>query len=113
MPSQAMEHAISVFRDRRTARTNQALPTLEEQRAGFAPAGRLYPIPDDVQVTAVDAGGVPASWRMAPGADPAACCCSYTAAATISGRAQPRRAGRPARASQRDASPVPRIPPGT
>jgi hypothetical protein len=62
IPSQAMEHAISVFRDRRTARTSQGRPTLEEQRAGFAPAGRLYPITNDVQVTAVDAGGVPAYW---------------------------------------------------
>ncbi len=70
MPSQAMEHAISVFRDRRTARTSQDRPTLEEQRAGFAPAGRLFPIPDDVQVTVVGAGGVPASWLMAPLADP-------------------------------------------
>jgi len=45
-------------------------PRCLEQRAGFAPAGRLYPIPDDVQVTVVDAGGVPAYWLMAPGADP-------------------------------------------
>ena len=40
MPSQAMQHLIGAFRDRRAARANQAPPTLDERRAGFAPAGR-------------------------------------------------------------------------
>ena len=68
MPSQAMQHLIGAFRDRRAARANQAPPTLEERRAAFAPAGRLHPVPDDVLVAAVTAGGVPAYWLDAPGA---------------------------------------------
>src|SRR5690348_6966480 len=33
------------------------------------PAGRLHPVPDDVMVTEVTAGGVPAHWLATPGAD--------------------------------------------
>jgi monoterpene epsilon-lactone hydrolase len=69
MPSQAMQDLIDTFRDRQKASASQAPPTLEELRASFAPAGRLYPVPDDVRVTEVDAGGVPAHWLTAPGAD--------------------------------------------
>jgi len=47
----------------------QPPPPLEELRAAFAPAGRLHPIPDDVLVTEVTAGGVPAHWLDAPEAD--------------------------------------------
>ena len=43
--------------------------TLEERRAAFAPAGHLHPIPDNVLVSEVTAGGVPAHWVTAPGAD--------------------------------------------
>jgi monoterpene epsilon-lactone hydrolase len=42
---------------------------LEQRRAAFALAGRLHPLPDDVVVTDVTAGGVPAHWLAAPGAD--------------------------------------------
>src|SRR6185437_11183734 len=70
MPSPAMQQLIDAFRDRRTARPGQAPPALEELRAGFAPAGRVHPLPDDVLVTEVTAGGVPAHWLDAPGVDP-------------------------------------------
>ena len=40
---------------------------MEGRRATFAPAGRLHPVPDDVLVTEVSAGGVPAHWLAAPG----------------------------------------------
>lgn len=70
MPSPAMLQLIDVFRDRRTVRPGQAPPALEEFRAGFAPAGRVHPLPDDVLVTEVTAGGVPAHWLDAPGASP-------------------------------------------
>jgi monoterpene epsilon-lactone hydrolase len=70
MPSQAMQQLIDAFRDHRAARTGQAPPTLDELRAAFAPAGRLHPLPDYVLVAAVTAGGVPAYWLDAPGADP-------------------------------------------
>jgi monoterpene epsilon-lactone hydrolase len=69
MPSQAMQDLIDAFRDRQKAGTSQAPPTLEERRASFAPGGRLHPLPDDVLVREVTAGGVPAHWLAAPGAD--------------------------------------------
>jgi len=70
MPSQAMQDVIDALRDQQKASASQAPPTLAERRAAFAPAGRLHPIPDDVLVTEVSAGGVPAHWLAAPGADP-------------------------------------------
>jgi epsilon-lactone hydrolase len=72
MPSQAMQDLIDgFFKDREKAGGSQSPPpTLEERRATFAPAGRIHPIPDDVQVTEVSAGGVPAHWLAAPEADP-------------------------------------------
>jgi epsilon-lactone hydrolase len=69
MPSQAMRDAIDAVRDRQQASAGQAPPTLEERRAAFTPGDRLYPVPDDVLVTQVNAGGVPAHWLAAPGAD--------------------------------------------
>ena len=69
MPSQAMQDVIDAFRDRQKASASQAPPTLEERRAAFAPAGRIHPVPDDVLVREVTAGGVPAHWLAAPGAD--------------------------------------------
>jgi epsilon-lactone hydrolase len=68
MPSKEMQEVISALRDRRDTRARQPPPPLEQQRAAFAPAGRLHPIPGDVQVTDVDAAGVPAHWLLAPGA---------------------------------------------
>jgi len=75
MPSQAMQDLIDELRDQQQASQQQASagqppPTLAERRAAFAPAGRLHPLPDDVGVAEVDAGGVPAHWLTAPGADP-------------------------------------------
>jgi epsilon-lactone hydrolase len=67
MPSQAMQDVIDALRDQQKASASQAPPTLEERRATFAPAGRLHPVPDDVLVTEVSAGGVPAHWLAAPG----------------------------------------------
>jgi epsilon-lactone hydrolase len=69
MPSQAMQDLIDAFRDKQRASASQAPPSLDEWRAAFAPAGRLHPVPDDVQVRAVNAGGEPAHWLAAPGAD--------------------------------------------
>jgi monoterpene epsilon-lactone hydrolase len=69
MPSQAMQDVIDDLRAQQKASASQPPPTLEELRAAFAPAGRLHPVPDDVLVTEVTAGGVPAHWLAAPGAD--------------------------------------------
>jgi monoterpene epsilon-lactone hydrolase len=69
LPSQAMQDAINGLRDRHKASANNAPKTVEERRATFVPGDRLYPVPDDVVVTAVTAGGVAAHWLAAPGAD--------------------------------------------
>jgi monoterpene epsilon-lactone hydrolase len=69
MPSQEMQDVIDGLRDQQKASAGQAPPTLDQRRAAFAPAGRLHPVPDDVMVTEVTAGGVPAHWLAAPGAD--------------------------------------------
>ena len=67
MPSQAMQDSIDALRDRRKANAGQAPPTLAERRAAFVPGDRLHPVPDDVRVSEVSAGGVPAHWLDAPG----------------------------------------------
>jgi epsilon-lactone hydrolase len=69
MPSRDMQDVIDALRDQQKASVSQAPPTLEQRRATFAPAGRLYPVPDDVLVSEVTAGGVPAHWLAAPGTD--------------------------------------------
>jgi epsilon-lactone hydrolase len=69
MPSQAMQDSIDALRDQQRAAAGQPAPTLEERRATFAPGGRLHPVPEDVLVSKVTAGGVPAHWLGAPGAD--------------------------------------------
>jgi epsilon-lactone hydrolase len=69
MPSLAMQDAIDALRYRQRASAGEVSQTLAERRAAFAPAGRLHPVPDDVLVTEVTAGGVPAHWLAAPGAD--------------------------------------------
>lgn len=69
MPSPQMQLVIEALRQRQAARTDQPARTLDEIRAGYAPAGQLVPLPEDVLVTAVDAGGVRAYWLDAPGVD--------------------------------------------
>jgi epsilon-lactone hydrolase len=69
MPSQAMQDSIDALRERQKVSADQAPPSLEERRAAFTPGDRHYPVPDDVAVTAVNTGGVPAHWLSAPGAD--------------------------------------------
>ena len=69
MPSEAMQEAIDALRDRQKASASQAPPTLEQRRAAFTPGDRLHPLPDDVQVTEVTAGGVSAHWLTALGAE--------------------------------------------
>ncbi|WP_225726605.1 MULTISPECIES: alpha/beta hydrolase [unclassified Nocardia] len=69
MPSPEMQAVIEAFRERRKVRAGQAPPPLPQVRAAFAPAMRRHPIPDDVRVTEVTAGGVAAHWLSAPGVD--------------------------------------------
>ena len=70
MPSREMQDVIDALRDGQKASAGQAPAALEQRRAAFAPAGRLHPVPEDVLVEEVTAGGVPAHWLTAPGADP-------------------------------------------
>ncbi len=60
---------IDLLRDKQRVSASMPAPPLEERRATFVPGGRLHPVPDDVRVTEVTAGGVPAHWLAAPGAD--------------------------------------------
>jgi epsilon-lactone hydrolase len=69
MPSQPMQDLIDALEKQQAASAGQAPPTLEERRATFAPGGRPHRVPGDVLVTEVTAGGVPAHWLTAPGAD--------------------------------------------
>ena len=69
MPSRAMQAVIDALRDRQKAAAGQAPLTLEERRAAFTPGDRLHLVPDDVLVTDVTAGGVPAHWLAAPATD--------------------------------------------
>jgi len=69
VPSDEMQQLLRVLHERQ-AHAPATPPPLAEERADFAPAGPLHPIPDDVRVTEVSAGGVPAHWLDAPGTDP-------------------------------------------
>ena len=70
MPSQEMQNAIAVLRERQRAGAGQKPPALAELRASFTPGDRLYPLPQDVHVREVTAAGVPAHWLAPPGVDP-------------------------------------------
>jgi monoterpene epsilon-lactone hydrolase len=67
MPSQAMQDVMEALKERQRASAKEPSATLAEARAAFAPAGPVHPIPDDVVVTEVTAGGVSAHWLDAPG----------------------------------------------
>ncbi|MFE4467246.1 alpha/beta hydrolase [Leifsonia sp. NPDC056824] len=64
-----MDDLLELLHDRQRAAAGRPAETLAETRASFAPAGPVHPIPDDVRVTEVTAGGVEAHWLDAPGAD--------------------------------------------
>ena len=70
MPSPAMQDVIGEIRKQQQASAGAPPPSLEQRRAAFTPAGRPHPIPDDVVVTGVSAGGVPSHCLSAPGTDP-------------------------------------------
>lgn len=69
MPSQAMQDVLEELRERQHASADRPPATVAETRATFAPAGSVHPVPDDVLVTDVSAGGVTAHWLDAPGVD--------------------------------------------
>ncbi|WP_222706604.1 alpha/beta hydrolase [Lacisediminihabitans profunda] len=69
MPSQAMRRLMEELTRRQSAAADVAQPTLAEARTAFAPAGPVHPMPDDVLVREVTAGGVRSHWLDAPGVD--------------------------------------------
>jgi monoterpene epsilon-lactone hydrolase len=69
MLSQAMQDLLYQLKQRQRAASDEVPATLAEIRASFAPSGPIHPIPDDVQVREVNAGGVPAYWLDAPNID--------------------------------------------
>jgi monoterpene epsilon-lactone hydrolase len=64
-----MQQTINAFFKRREGARDRVPPTLEERRAAFAPADVRHPLPQDVSVTRVLAGGVSAHWLTAPGVE--------------------------------------------
>jgi epsilon-lactone hydrolase len=70
MPSPEMQQVIDSLWQRRAARTSEPARSLADARQGYAPAGQLRPLPEDIAIEQVDASGVPAYWLTAPGADP-------------------------------------------
>src|ERR1700760_3440822 len=70
MPSPAMQDVIGEIRKQQQASAGAPPPSLAQRRGAVHTAGRPHPIPDDVVVTGVSAGGVPSHWLSAPGTDP-------------------------------------------
>lgn len=69
MPSPEMQQLLQELKQRQRASAESDALSLTEARASFAPAGPIHPIPDDVRVTDIDAGGVPSHWLDSPGVD--------------------------------------------
>ena len=68
MRSEALEGIVTMLRSTAEQRGDTAI-TVEEWRAAYDGLGQLMPLADGTEVTAVDAGGVPAEWVVAPEAD--------------------------------------------
>jgi len=69
MNSPEMQAFLKAREEQMAAAADQPRPDTATMRAGADSMAR--PAPEDVAVTHVDAGGVPADWVVAPGADPA------------------------------------------
>ena len=66
MASQMLQTIIQMIR---SAPDLHGAP-VEQRRAAFEAVTQMFPVPDDVKSEPVDAGGIPAEWIAAPGADP-------------------------------------------
>ena len=70
MPSPEHQTVVDMLRAMAAA-APEASPTIEERRAAYEMIAAAFPVPDDIEVTPVTAGGVACDWVVAPGADPA------------------------------------------
>jgi epsilon-lactone hydrolase len=64
MPSAELQMMVDMIRSHAPA----GVPTVDDLRQQADASGGLMPLPDDVEVTPVDAGGVRAEWVRTPGA---------------------------------------------
>ena len=65
MASEQLQTVIQAIRSRPDLRG----APIEQRRAAMEAITTIFPVPDDVKSEPVDAGGVPAEWISAPGAD--------------------------------------------
>lgn len=70
MPSEQMRQVLDTLRARRAAEAGRPPLPLAEVRETFLPAAAPHPMPEDVRVSEVDAGGARAHWLDAPGVRP-------------------------------------------
>jgi acetyl esterase/lipase len=66
MTSPELQSIIDMLRAQRAA---QGEPTIEQMRSGIESMSMLMPLAADISFERADAGGVPAAWVAAPGAD--------------------------------------------
>ncbi|GAF74407.1 unnamed protein product, partial [marine sediment metagenome] len=66
MASQMLETIIQTIR---SAPDLHGAP-IEQRRAAFDATVSIFKLPEDIKCDPTDAGGVPAEWISAPGADP-------------------------------------------
>lgn len=69
MVSSLMSELMAALVAEREARGPEE-PPIEESRAVIDALAQVFPVPDDVAMADVDAGGVPARWLTPAGADP-------------------------------------------
>nr|7AT2_A Chain A, EstD11 S144A [uncultured bacterium]7AT2_B Chain B, EstD11 S144A [uncultured bacterium]7ATD_A Chain A, EstD11 S144A [uncultured bacterium]7ATD_B Chain B, EstD11 S144A [uncultured bacterium] len=66
MASEALTMIVNLLRSQRPLQE----PTVEQMRAGLEAMAQMSPLPADVELTTVDAGGVPGAWVRVPESDP-------------------------------------------
>lgn len=71
MPSDAMASVRQLIEEQKAAAAGQPPPTIDQQRADLEYLATLFPLPEDVDVTDADAGGVPGVWLRPAGVDEA------------------------------------------
>jgi acetyl esterase/lipase len=68
MPSDEYQQVVEAMRANADSMISEGL-SLDEQRTAME-EGFVFPLPDDLTLTAVDANGVPGEWTVLPGSDP-------------------------------------------